>query len=287
MANKLSTRAYAKINLGLRVLKKRRDGYHDIETVFHRINIYDDIIVEEAPVISLATNLRDLPVDDQNLCVRAARLLQEACDVRDGVRITLKKKIPVGAGLGGGSSDAAALLGILPRLWKIPVAPSVLGELALKLGSDVPYFMNDGTAAATGRGEVLHYFPLDIPYWIVLVYPNLLVPTAWAYGETNVQRRGTERPLKDVWIEHMNEPDTLKEHVKNDFEPLVLKTYEIVASVKQGLIDAGAKFALMSGSGSAVFGLFASQSLARTTARAMKTQHQVFVTPPHFHIVSE
>jgi 4-diphosphocytidyl-2-C-methyl-D-erythritol kinase len=287
LPDRLTARAYAKINLGLRILRKRKDGYHDIETVFHRVNIYDEIGLGECPKITLVTNAPDLPSDEQNLCVKAAQLFQDACKVRHGVKLTLKKKIPVGAGFGGGSSDAAATLQALARFWKVQDSSEIIRDLALELGSDVPYFLNDGTAYATGRGEVLQYFTLSLPYWIVLGYPNLHVSTAWAYGESRVAPRGSEKLLKDVWLEHVAEPDKLKQLVSNDFEPLLLKTHREIGKVKQALYDSGAKFALMSGSGSGVFGFFSSQSVARNTARAMKTDYQVFVTPPHFHSLAE
>ena len=179
----LIIRAYAKINLGLRILRKRADGYHDIETIFYRIQPYDEIVLELSHGISLVCNNSELPTDEGNLCVRAAGMLQQHYDIIERVHISLKKSIPVGAGLGGGSSDAASVLTGLVELWKLPASENDLRSFAVQLGSDVPYFLEPGTAYGTGRGEKLDYFDFDFPYWIVLVYPNIHISTAWAYRE--------------------------------------------------------------------------------------------------------
>lgn len=280
----LLLRAYAKINLGLRILRKREDGYHDIETIFHRVNLYDEITFEQAPEISLTSTGIDVPVNDDHLCLRAARLLQSEQRVQSGVRIMLNKKIPVGAGLGGGSSDAAATLIGLNSLWQLGLSHELLSSLALRLGSDVPYFLKPGSATATGRGELLEYFDLDLPYWIVLVYPDLHISTAWAYGAMHIGHRTSNISLKQILLENMNDPRRLPLLLPNDFEPLVLRTHEPVARVKKMLYDRGAVFAQMSGSGSSVYGLFRDENDAIGAADEFRQQFPVFVTPPHFQV---
>lgn len=299
----MTTRAFAKINLGLRILGKREDGYHNIETAFHRISLFDEIIFEPSSTLSLSCNHHDLPTDDSNLCVRAAGMLQKVFRINGGVHITLKKNIPVGAGLGGGSSDAAAVLKTLPSWWNETIEDDQLFNLALELGADVPYFLKPGTAYATGKGEILEYFDLDIPYWIVVVYPNMHISTAWAYQ--NVQIKGqkekvkpsasqipnlstsrvVDKPqttLKDILLEHLINPRMLVNLLPNDFEPLVLRTHEPVAKVKKGLYDSGAVFAQMSGSGSSVYGLFVDEPSTLDVMNVLGKSYQGFLTPPHF-----
>lgn len=282
-------KAYAKINLGLHILRKREDGYHDIETVFHRVNLYDEITLEPSSTISLSCNDPGIPLDDRNLCVRAAQILQQACGTKLGARISLNKRIPAGAGLGGGSSDAAATLGGLLRLWNEHVDEHALREVAIQLGSDVPYFLNDGTAYATGRGEVLHYFTLDVPYWIVLVYPHLHISTAWAYENATVrgsQLTGRTRPdrirIKEALVENILDLRLLSAHLENDFEAPVFQAHPLVKEVREKLYGSGAGFAQMSGSGSAVYGLFKDGPSARRTVDDLGRSCAAFLTAPHF-----
>lgn len=285
----MNVRAYAKINLGLRVLRKRDDGYHDIETVFHRINLFDEISYERASTISIACNRHDLPTDERNLCVRAAALLQKLFDKHEGVHITLKKNIPIGAGLGGGSADVATVLTTLPKWWNETPRNDDLFRIALELGADVPYFLRPGTAYGTGKGEILEYFDLDIPYWIVVVYPNLHISTAWAYQKIQVKNKNVKiknekirLSLKQILEEHLKEPRMLMNLLSNDFEPLILRAHEPVARVKQALYVGGADFSQMSGSGSAVYGFFRDETYAKDAARELGKYFQVFITPPHF-----
>jgi 4-diphosphocytidyl-2-C-methyl-D-erythritol kinase len=143
-------RAYAKINLGLRILRKRTDGYHDIETLFHRIDLFDEILLERADRILLSSSSPGVPDNEDNLCILSARAIQKHTSSDQGVSIALRKNIPVGAGLGGGSSDAAAVLLGLESLWKVKLQPAERLEIARKLGADVPYFLREGSASASG-----------------------------------------------------------------------------------------------------------------------------------------
>ncbi len=289
----LTLKAYAKINLGLHVFQKRDNGYHDIETIFHRIDVFDEIVIHSSKDVSVSCSDPGLPNDERNLCVRAVDALRHRCNVDAGVRIDLKKNIPVGAGLGGGSSDAAATLLGLVQFWKLKIGDEELSSVALELGSDVPYFLKSGTACATGRGEVLEYFSLDVPSWIVLVYPNVQVSTAWAYGEfaalKEKGRRGeTGDPvmgpisLKRIVGENIARPRMFNTLLRNDLEPVVFRTHENLAGLKQALLDAGAEFAQMSGSGSSVYGFFADGGLGAAAADKLAVRNRVFVTQPHF-----
>jgi len=281
----LTLRAYAKINLGLRISHKRADGYHEIETVYHRVEPHDELTFEPSKVISLVSNRHDLPTDEGNLCIRAASLLQERFGVKDGVHLSLKKFIPVGAGLGGGSSDAAATIQGLAEFWGLTISADERQMLALKLGSDVPYFLAPGTAHATGRGERLTYFTFSLPYWIVVVFPNIHISTAWAYRETRLPAERAEAAapaIDELLLTHYRTPERLRRLLRNDFEQVVFATYPVMGELKQQLYDEGAVFAQMSGSGSALFGLFPDEKQAREALAKFGESNPVFLTPPEF-----
>jgi 4-diphosphocytidyl-2-C-methyl-D-erythritol kinase len=285
----LTLRAYAKINLGLRVLQRRDDGYHDLETVFHRIDLFDELFFEPSESLSLRCIPAGLPTDEQNLCYRAAILLRESLRRVDGARMTLRKNIPSGGGLGGGSSDAAATLLGLIRLWRAEIPAERLRSIALELGSDVPYFLGKGSAYATGRGEILDYFHLEVPYWIVVVYPNIAISTAWAYQHLQPVPRSpagpggkSQRPLGEIVRKEMHDLPRLRDLLQNDFEPLVLAEYERVDRVKRTLSDSGAGFVRLSGSGSAVYGFFPDEERARAAAGRLGSDSFVSITSAQF-----
>lgn len=274
-------RAYAKINLGLLVLEKRPDDYHAIETVLHRIDVYDELRFEPSSALGISTTGQEIPSDERNICYRAAALLRQHLRVSEGVQISLLKHIPVGGGLGGGSADAAIMLRELPKFWSRTIDEDDLHALALRLGSDVPYFLGCGSALARGRGELLDYFPLDIPFTILLCYPNIHVSTAWAYR--NVRPRKRNGDLRILLLEGMKTPHVLMSSLVNDFEPMVFEAYPVVKQVKETMLGGGAQFALMSGSGSSVFGLFSNDHLAAEVAGVLeKRGYRTFFTPPHF-----
>jgi 4-diphosphocytidyl-2-C-methyl-D-erythritol kinase len=276
-------RAYAKINLGLLILDKRPDGYHTIETVFHRINIFDEIEFKPSSVIKVVSSDTDAPSGEENICYKAARRMQEHLNLGKGAEISIRKSIPVGAGLGGGSSDAGVVLGELAKFWERRVDNSTLRNIALQLGSDVPYFLGTGSALAKGRGEVLEYFKLDIPFTILLCTPKIHVSTAWAYQ--NVRPSEASRPidLKGVLLEGLKKPVHLVNGLRNDFEPAVFREYPEIMRVKEAMMRGGAEFALMSGSGSSVFGFFSQGKFADEVSSYLRSRdHQTFLTDPNF-----
>ncbi|MEK7263343.1 MAG: 4-(cytidine 5'-diphospho)-2-C-methyl-D-erythritol kinase [Bacteroidota bacterium] len=277
-------RAYAKINLGLRVVRKRADEFHDIETVFHRINLFDEIeLTPHTKGISLRSSNTQLPRDSSNLCVQAALLFQKETNTHKGVDILLQKNIPVGAGLGGGSSDAAAVLFALSELWNTPVPFTTLRELALQLGSDVPYFLLDGTAYATGRGEMLEYFPFEIPYWIATVFPNEQIFTKWAYHNVTPDD-SRKKTLKEILRAGIHHCEYLREYLRNDFEQPVFAAYPNVRNVVNRFLDAGAQYVSLSGSGSSLFGFFENENEALEFQEEIEQQlhYSVFITEPNF-----
>lgn len=277
-----SFRAYAKINLGLRVLGRRADGFHDICTVFHRIGLFDEIRYEPSHAIEVVSSSAEVPGDESNLCFRAARALQESGGGTRGVRIHLGKAIPVGAGLGGGSSDAATVLRTLPAFWGMHAARGLQAELAARLGSDVPYFLRDGSALGTGRGEILEYFSLDLPYAILVCHPGIHVSTPWAYAQLQHERRPCP-DLRAALGAGLSDPLQLREHLGNDFEKPVFNRFPVIREIKESMLLSGAVFASLSGTGSAVYGLFPGDNQAAMLAAQFQSRgYSASLTPPHF-----
>jgi len=265
----LSRSAPAKINLGLHVLRRRGDGYHDLETVFLRIGWAD--VLQVSPDDSLRFSCSDpaLPIDESNLCVRAARLLADHAGLLPSAAIHLEKTVPYGAGLGGGSSDAAATLVLLDALWNLGLEASSLHALATRLGSDVPFFLGPTAAYGTGRGERLAPLvdaagaPYRSPFTFVVVKPDVAVSTADAYRW--IVPNETARPDLRTLVAS-NDLDRWRCDLVNDFEAPVFERYPVLQSVRDGLREDGAGYAAMSGSGSAVFGVFESAEAARISA---------------------
>lgn len=264
----LGTVAPAKINIGLRVGGRRADGFHDIDTVFYRVALSDRLLFAATDSPTIDIDLRAapaIPLHD-NLVYRAATLLRETTGATAGASIVLEKRIPSGAGLGGGSSDAATTLLALNALWELSLDDAQLHSLAARLGSDVPFFLLNAPAArARGRGEQLEPLDLVLPYWVVLVNPGLHISTPWAYARLN--RSAGPVPTPDVVPAlRSQDPEQLRSLLVNDFEPAVFAAYPELAGIKQRLYELGAVFALMSGSGSTLFGLFPTEQCARTAA---------------------
>ncbi len=270
--------APAKINLGLHVLRKRSDGYHDIETIFHRIAWADTVRVSPADDLSMTCSDPSLPTDDRNLCMQAARRFRDALGITKGAALHLEKRVPYGAGLGGGSSDAGATLLVLCDLWMDGEAPfSMLHEIATEIGSDVPFFLesvrNGPAAFATGRGEVLEPlmtdegpFALEAP--VAVVVPPVMLPTPEAYGY--VTPNETARPdLRSIVT-------TVPVHewtgrLVNDFEAPMVEQFPETGDARDLLLRHGAQYASLSGSGSSVFGVFPDAASADAAVRDAET----------------
>jgi 4-diphosphocytidyl-2-C-methyl-D-erythritol kinase len=271
-ARAIRVRAHAKINLTLRVGPVQADGYHPLQTVFQSLALHDTLEVAPRPgPFELTCSDPSVPVDDRNLVTRAARALWSALgkagDPR-GVSIHLAKHIPMQAGLGGGSSDAASALLALARLWEPRGPRADVAGIAARLGSDVPYFLLGGTALGLSRGEDL--YPLDDlpPFWVVLALPAFGVATADAYrwfDEDRRRRAGARPGPAGVVAAWRGRPLVLL----NDLEGPVARRHPEIGAARRALESAGARAAAMTGSGSAVFGLFAGEAPARRAARAV------------------
>lgn len=245
--------AHAKINIGLDIIEKRKDGYHNLETVFYPFPLYDiiEISEKESGETTLEITGLDLAVDADNLCLKAFRLLQSRFDIPNQ-HIHLHKQIPFGAGLGGGSSDASTLLKMLHKRYSLEITQFELESLAASLGADCPFFMRNAPAYAEGIGTELEDIAVDLSaYYMVLVKPPVSIPTAEAYR--HVQPRKPERNLRQLLRLPVQE---WKFHVKNDFEESVFAQYPSVRELKLALYALGAVYVSMSGSGSAVFAIF-------------------------------
>lgn len=278
----MTVRSYAKINLGLRILGKRSDGFHELQTLFHRVNLSDTIRFERIDHgVTLDTDRADIPRDRSNLCVRAAEaVLRDTPDA--GVHMELQKCIPAGAGLGGGSSNAATVLRTLPRLLGLDIPAEELQEIAASLGSDVPFFLHEGSALARGRGEVLDHFSWHSPWWILLVVPDVHVSTAWAYAQLRLQRYQNHMDMRSILMRAHERPDALETLLHNDFEDAVMEAHPAIRRVKERLLEGGASGALMSGSGSAVFALFRDEQSALRCEAEFPEHYVTALTAPGF-----
>jgi 4-diphosphocytidyl-2-C-methyl-D-erythritol kinase len=242
----------AKINLGLQVTNKRTDGFHDIETVFYAIPLFDALEINPSEELSfVSTGLPIAGKVENNLCIKAYELLKSHYSIPP-VAIHLHKVIPMGAGLGGGSADAAYTLKLLKDFFELPISKEELVNFASQLGSDCPFFINDTPHFATGRGELLEPISFSLQsYKIILVYPAIHVNTAWAYQQIH------PKPITQSIKEILNLPITdWKGRLVNDFEAAVFPSHPAIGSICTKLYEMGALYASMSGSGSAVFGIF-------------------------------
>lgn len=246
-----------KINLGLNILRKREDGFHDLETVFYPIPFTDALELitntgSEASAEFVTTGLKINGAATDNLCVKAYQLLKQDFPQLPAVKIHLHKTIPAGAGLGGGSADAAFMLKLLNDKFHLNLSTSQLTNYALQLGSDCPFFILNKPCFATGRGENLEEIQLDLSaYRIVLINPRIHINTGWAFSQIN-----PSLPVKQV-KEIIGQPiSTWKDELKNDFEEAVFAAHPQVKLIKEDLYNQGAVYASMSGSGSTVFGIF-------------------------------
>lgn len=270
---KLSIRTAAKINLCLRVLGRRADGYHEVETVLHSVGIWDRLQIHEAEpgVLAVAATPETAPQGEDNLCWVAASMLRDRAKVKGGAAIRVEKAIPIRSGLGGGSSDAAATLAGLVRLWDLDLGRDELEGLAADIGADVPFFLRGGCCLARGRGERLAVWP-ELSAWLVIIAPERRVSTAQAYaalkrGVTRGRRREPSRPVQRLLVALKTaDLGALAEALHNDFEGAAMAAIGDALQAKRDLLDAGCIGAAMSGSGSAVYGIARDESAAKEIA---------------------
>lgn len=272
----------AKINLTLDILGTREDGFHEVAMVMQAVGLSDVLTLEkrEAPGVGLSIDVSWLRADEKNLAYRAAKLMQEEYHLPGGVEIHLTKRIPMAAGLAGGSADAAAVLRGMDELYELGAGDEKLCELGARLGSDIPFTLMGGTMLATGRGEVLRRLP-DFPEtYVVLAKPYVSVSTAWAYGAYDAHP-AERHPDNDAMIRAIEAGDRRKaaSFLCNVLESATIKRYEVISKLKEMMKEAGALASLMSGSGPTVFGFAETREQAEKVAEAVRLPDvDVFVT---------
>ena len=285
--NQIELRALAKINLGLDVLGRRENGYHDVRMIMQSIYLYDEvkIIKRKEPGIRLATNLGLLPVGEGNIAYKAAQMLTEEFQLDQGVEIMLDKHIPVAAGLAGGSSDAAAVLFGMNRLFRLRLTQKELMDRGVKLGADVPYCIMRGTVLAEGIGEELSVLPPMPKCTVLIAKPPVSVSTKTVYEALDAKAI-TEHPDIDGIIEGLKQGDVraVAASMGNVLEDVTVPMYPVIDEIKKEMMAAGALGAMMSGSGPTVFGLFENRAAAKTAQRKIREKaltKQVYITNIH------
>lgn len=279
----INLKAYAKVNLGLDVIRKREDGYHDVKMIMQSVNLYDCIRAEDIEDgIEISSNVSFVPNDESNLMYKAAKLLMDEFDIKRGIKLYLEKNIPVAAGMAGGSTDAAAVLKACNELFNLGLTQEELMERGVKIGADVPYCIMGGTALSEGIGEVLTKIE-GIPMCNILIAkPSIGVSTKYVYENLHANEL-TYHPDIDGMIECINAHDLygIADKMENVLETVTVKKYPEIDRIKQFMKDNGALNSIMSGSGPTVFGLFDDEEIAKNAYEGIikaKIADQVFLT---------
>lgn len=280
----ISLKALAKINLGLDVVRRREDGYHEVRMIMQTIHLYDrlDIKRTKESGIQIQTNLSFLPVNENNLIYKAAKLLMDEFSITDGVSVKLDKRIPVAAGMAGGSTDAAAMLFGMNRLFSLGLTKRQLMERGVQIGADVPYCIMRGTALAEGIGEELSQLPPMVKCPVLIAKPSISVSTKFVYQNLKLDDT-TVHPDIDLLIEDIKAKNLhdIAAHMGNVLETVTIPNYPVIDEIKKHMLSHGAVGAMMSGSGPTVFGLFDDEATAKKAYKAMRSSHlarQVYLT---------
>ena len=289
MKDRIQLKALAKINLGLDVLRRREDGYHEVKMIMQTISLHDDLEIRriKTPEIQVKTNLYYLPTNENNLVYKAAKLLMDEFGIKEGVAIQLKKRIPVAAGMAGGSTDGAAVLWGMNQMYGLGLSRQELMERGVKLGADVPYCVQRGTALAEGIGERLSVLPSMPKCTILIAKPGISVSTKFVYENLHANDLKPEQhPDVDRMIEAMKEKnlDLLCERMGNVLETLTIPAYPVIQEIKEHMMACGAAGAMMSGSGPTVFGIFHSPVQAKAAMKDLKVNglaKQLYLTTPY------
>ena len=274
--------SYAKVNIGLKLLQKRIDGYHDISTIFKEIDLYDEITISRSgnSVLKFSSNVDWLKNDQHNLCVIAYNRIKDLYDI-GGVDINLVKNISKGSGLGGGSSNAAAVMKGLRKIFNLEVTDKVLEKIGKEIGADVPFFIRGATQIGEGIGEKLSDVKCTIDGSFLIITPDISIDTKWAYSQIKNVLDNATSPTKfsDSFCGKTISLHTLK-FFENDFESVVFPTYPEIGVIKSELIALGAKFASLSGSGSTVFGIFDDNAKIDKAFSHFSPMHKTHIAHP-------
>lgn len=280
----ISLKALAKINLGLDVVRRRDDGYHEVRMIMQTINLFDRLEIKKIKesTIKIHTNLFFLPVNENNLVYKAAKLLIDEFGIQEGVSVGLTKKIPVAAGMAGGSTDAAAMLFGMNRLFGLGLSKKQLMERGVKIGADVPYCIMRGTALAEGIGDKLSPLPEMVKCPVLIAKPQISVSTKFVYQNLKLDDK-TVHPDIDRLIEDIRNKDlkAVSDHMGNVLESVTIPNYPVISQIKEQMMDSGAVGSMMSGSGPTVFGLFDDSRTAQLAFGKIKRSglaKQVYLT---------
>lgn len=280
----ISLKALAKINLGLDVVRRREDGYHEVRMIMQTIHLYDrlDIKRTKESGIQIQTNLSFLPVNENNLIYKAAKLLMDEFSITDGVSVKLDKRIPVAAGMAGGSTDAAAMLFGMNRLFSLGLTKRQLMERGVQIGADVPYCIMRGTALAEGIGEELSPLAPMVKCPVLIAKPSISVSTKFVYQNLKLDdttiHPDIDRLIADIKAKNLHD---IAAHMGNVLETVTIPNYPVIDEIKKHMLSHGAVGAMMSGSGPTVFGLFDDEATAKKAYTAMRSSHlarQVYLT---------
>ncbi|MCX5749107.1 MAG: 4-(cytidine 5'-diphospho)-2-C-methyl-D-erythritol kinase [Candidatus Saganbacteria bacterium] len=245
-------KSYAKINLSLKVLGLRPDGFHEIESVMQNVSLFDEVSIEDTEKdIHISCSDPSTPINEKNICYKAALSVIKSKKINKGLKIHIKKNIPSGAGLGGGSSDAAAVIIGLNKMWDLKMTEKEMVNIAAESGSDVPFFIVGGKALVKGRGEIIEKIPDPKVQYYVIIKPDVSIPTKWAYEEWDKQNSKSQ----------------------NDLETVVISKYPIIEKIKTDLIKAGCSYSQMTGSGSAVFGTVEDEKSGKNILKTIDSKY--------------
>ncbi|MCK4223917.1 MAG: 4-(cytidine 5'-diphospho)-2-C-methyl-D-erythritol kinase [candidate division Zixibacteria bacterium] len=286
--DRLILKSPAKINLFLEVLRKREDGYHEIVSLIQAVNLCDELILRKRKNgVVVACDHPDCPADESNLAFKAASLLLAEEKINEGVSIRIRKKIPLSAGLGGGSSNAAATLKGINRLYQLQLPDKKLHALASRIGSDVPFFLYSGQALIKGRGEKIVPINMYGDYWLVLVCPHIEVSTKWAYQNVKISLTKERKELNLKSLDNGFVFFKALRSFRNDLEEVVSKRHPVIQKIKEILKNSGALKSSMSGSGPTVYGVFDRKPQAEEVAKKLlrgdwfaESRGQIFLTQP-------
>ena len=282
--DEIKLKALAKINLGLDVVRRREDGYHEVRMVMQTIHLYDQLLIQksETPGIQIHSNLSFLPVNENNLVYKAGKLLMDEFDIHTGVSVELNKHIPVAAGMAGGSTDAAAMLYGMNQLFGLKLKRKDFMERGVQIGADVPYCIMRGTALAEGIGEKLSSLPPMVKCPVLIAKPAVSVSTKFVYQNLKLNEQ-TPHPDIDALITDIrnSDLDNICADMGNVLETVTIPNYPVIAQIKEQMLKSGAKASMMSGSGPTVFGLFGDEETAQRARAEMKASglaKQVYLT---------
>lgn len=277
--NEIVVKSFAKINIGLNVIDKRPDGFHNLETIFYPLNFYDEIRITKSDHFSFNSNDRNLNSEKTNLIIKAKEELEKYFKLMLSSEIYLNKNIPIGAGLGGGSSNAASTLLALVKLFDLSISKEHLLDIALKLGSDVPYFINPVPSFAESRGEAITPINLKLKNYLLIVNPGIHITTKWAFGLITPMQPNLS--LKSLINKPIIEFEEVISLATNDFEKIMFTHFPEINEIKEKMLEFGSVFSMMTGTGSTVWGMFDDEEAAYQTKLYFKCKNYfTYIQPP-------